>query len=41
MGRIIAATELCLFRFGATAILQRNEQERDLKEVEEWFEAEM
>jgi hypothetical protein len=41
MGGIIAAMELCLFRFGTIIILQRNEQERDLREAEEWLEAEM
>jgi hypothetical protein len=41
MGGMIAATELCLFRFTAIAILQQNKHERDLKEAEEWFEAEM
>jgi hypothetical protein len=41
MGGMIAATELCLFRFGAITILQRNKKERDLKEAEEWFKTEM
>jgi hypothetical protein len=41
MGGMIAAMELCLFHFGTIIILQWNEQERDLREAEEWFEAEM
>jgi hypothetical protein len=38
MGGMIAATVLCLFRFGAIAIFWQNEQDRNLRETEEWFE---
>jgi hypothetical protein len=40
-GRDDCRDKALLFYFGAIAILQRNEQERDLKEAEEWFEVEM
>jgi hypothetical protein len=38
---MIAAAELCFFRFGAITISPAERTERNLKETEEWFEVEM